>query len=224
MTDVAETVRLACRESGAGRPVVLLHGAGDDSATWDGFEWPGGWRVLALDLRGHGRSPRPGSYPVPAMAGDVVGTLDGLGVDGFDLVGHSMGGMVAYLVAQRWPARVRRLVLVEPSPPVPAVPPREEGPRPDRELPYDWEFQPQFSRQRNAPDPAWWDGLARITAPTLLLAGNQGAYPAATLRAVADRIPGCRLDHLDGGHMLHHDQPAAVRAALVAFLDHPDRG
>ena len=213
------TVRLACRESGRGRPVVLLHGTGDDAGTWDGLGWPEGWRVLALDLRGHGSSPRPGCYPLPVMAGDVIITLDGLGVDDFDLVGHSMGGMVAYLVAQRWPGRVRRLVLVEPPPPVPAEPPRDEGPRPDRELAYDWEFQPQFSAQRNAPDPAWWDGLARITAPTLLLAGSGGSFPSGTLRAMAELIPGCRLETLDGGHLLHHDQPGAVTAAVAAFLD-----
>lgn len=215
---VDEPVRLAYRESGQGRPVVLLHGTADDSSTWDGITWPGDWRVLTLDLRGHGRSPRPGRYALPALAADVPATLDTLGVDDFDLVGHSMGAMVGYLLAQSAGERLRRLVLVEPPPPVPADPPRDEGPRPRRALGYDWEFQSQFSAQRNAPDPAWWDGLAAITAPTLLLSGSRGSFPAATLSAMARLIPVCRHEVLDGGHMLHHDQPARFRSAVVDFL------
>lgn len=215
---MVDPVRLAYQESGRGRPVVLLHGTADDSSTWDGIAWPADWRVLALDLRGHGRSPRPGEYALPALVADVETTLDALGVDSFDLVGHSMGAMVGYLLAQGPQRRVRRLVLVEPPPPVPADPPRVEGPRPFGELGYDWEFQPQFSAQRNAPDPAWWDDLAAITAPTLILSGTRGSFSAATLSAMSELIPTCRHDVLDGGHMLHHDQPVAVRSAVVDFL------
>ena len=216
-------VRLAYRQVGSGRPVVLLHGTGADAFTWDAVSgWPESWRVLAFDLRGHGRSPWTTSYELPDLADDVIGMLDALDLPHVDLVGHSMGGMVAYLLAARAPERIRRLVLAEPPPPVPAVPPRDEGTRPDRELSYDWDFQAPFSRQRNDPDPSWWTGLDRITAPTLILAGTRGSFPVESVRAMAERIPDCRLEFLDAAHHLHEEQPTAFAAAVTGFLS--DRG
>jgi pimeloyl-ACP methyl ester carboxylesterase len=136
-----------------------------------------------------------------------------------DLVGHSMGAMVAYLLAQRAPEHVRCLVLAEPPPPLPASPPRHEGDRPAGELTYDWRFQAPFSRQRNRPEPSWWTQLSAITAPTLILAGRNGSYPIDGMTAMADRIPNCRLLFLDAGHQIHEDQPAEFIAALRNFLE-----
>lgn len=218
---VVGRVVLAFREEGpaSGRSVVLLHGAGSDSATWDVITWPDHWRVVALDLRGHGRSPWTLDYELPDMVTDVIGVVDSLELAQVDLVGHSMGAMVAYLLAQRAPDRVRRLVLVEPPPPVPASPPRHAGDRPTRGLTYDWCFQAPFSRQRNSPDPSWWTELSAITAPTLILAGRNGSYPIDGVTAMADRIPNCQLLLLEAGHQVHEDQPADFIAALTAFLD-----
>lgn len=143
MTDQDHPLRplnLHCRRWGSdeGPPVVLLHGAGGDSTTWDVVrEWPTSWRMLSLDLRGHGRSPWAESYELTDMMLDVVASLDELHLSQVDVVGHSMGAMVAYLLAERHRDRIRRLVLVEPPPPVPASPPREEGSRPEAELNYD---------------------------------------------------------------------------------------
>ncbi len=215
-------VELAGREWGPvdGRAVVLLHGTGADSTTWSAIAgWPPTWRILALDLRGHGRSPWAGSYELPDLGLDVVDRLDARGWRQVDLVGHSMGAVVAYLLAQRHPSRVRRLVLVEPPPPLPASPPREEGARPSRILDYDWGFQAPFSRQRNHPDPSWWRDLSAITAPTLILAGRDGSFALTDHEAMATRIPDCRLVRLDGGHNLHEDQPAGFLAEVGRFLD-----
>src|ERR1035438_7493297 len=57
------------------------------------------FRVYALDLRGHGDSDWPGIYSFELIRDDVLGVLDQLGLDRVTLVGHSMGGTVAYLVA-----------------------------------------------------------------------------------------------------------------------------
>jgi pimeloyl-ACP methyl ester carboxylesterase len=153
------------------------------------------------------------------MVNDVLGVLDSLELDRVDLVGHSLGAMVAYLLAQRAPERVRCLVLAEPPPPVPASPLRDVGDRPAGELTYDWCFQAPFSRQRNAPDPSWWTQLSAITAPTLILAGRNGSFPIDMMTAMADRIPNCELVFLDAGHQIHENQPADFIAALAAFLD-----
>jgi 3-oxoadipate enol-lactonase len=199
--------------------VVALHGSGSDSASWDVITWPGQWRVLALDLRGHGHSPWTAAYELPDMVNDVIGMLDWLELARVDLVGHSMGAMVAYLIAQQAPERVRCLVLAEPPPPLPAAPPRDEGDRPAGELTYDSCFQAAFSRQRNGPEPSWWTQLSAITAPTLILAGRNGSFPIDVMTAMADRIPNCELLLLDAGHQIHEDQPADFIAALTTFLD-----
>lgn len=224
MTDQDHPLRplnLHCRRWGSdeGPPVVLLHGAGADSTTWDVVrEWPTSWRMLSLDLRGHGRSPWAESYQLTDMMLDVVASLDKLQLSQVDVVSHSLGAMVAYLLAEDHHDRIRRLVLVEPPPPVPASPPREEGSRPEAELNYDWDFQPAFSRQRNDPDPSWWRDLASISAPTLILVGSDGSLPRDKVTAMARRIPDCELHVLDAGHQLHEDRPVEFVATLSKFL------
>ncbi|HEY8493499.1 MAG TPA: alpha/beta hydrolase [Myxococcota bacterium] len=106
-------------EAGAGaRPFVLVHGftgSSDDFADVLPALAAHG-RTLAPDLRGHGATSRPGAasdYTFERLADDVIGFLDALGVERCDLLGHSMGGVVAQLVALRAPERVASLVLMD---------------------------------------------------------------------------------------------------------------
>lgn len=105
------------REAGpASAPAVLLiHGwALDSPATWHRV-WPllrGGLRLIAVDLRGHGKSDRVRErFDIEDLADDLAACLDVLGVGTFSVVGYSLGGMVAQALARRHPARVERLVL-----------------------------------------------------------------------------------------------------------------
>lgn len=108
---------LAHDATGDGPPVVLLHGLGLSRAVFDPVlpALSARFRVLRLDLRGHGASPAP-SPPVPySHADDVVATLDALGLGRVDLAGQSLGGAVAVDLALAHPERVRRLALVAPA-------------------------------------------------------------------------------------------------------------
>jgi pimeloyl-ACP methyl ester carboxylesterase len=72
--------------------------------------------VVMPDARGHGRSSAPdGGYRYEDLAADVVGFIDALGLTAPILLGHSMGGMTAAVVAARNPARLRALVLADPT-------------------------------------------------------------------------------------------------------------
>jgi pimeloyl-ACP methyl ester carboxylesterase len=99
-------MRLAVTESGTGpRTAILIHGIMSDSRAWHrvtGELEEHGFRVIAVDLAGHGRSPRSERYSPAAWADDVVETLTPL-LDGApDIVmGHSLGGLVASIVADR---------------------------------------------------------------------------------------------------------------------------
>jgi esterase len=99
-------------------PVILLHGMLGSSRNWQtaGRELASSRHVFALDLRNHGFSPHSPEMTYEAMAGDVTAWMDLNGVPSADLVGHSMGGKVAMLLACRQPSRVSRLVAVDIAP------------------------------------------------------------------------------------------------------------
>jgi pimeloyl-ACP methyl ester carboxylesterase len=110
---------LAIREEGAGDPLVLVHGAGTSGAIWRRTLplLADGRRVVAPDLPGYGGSPAAGpGFALEEVTDRLVTGLDEAGVPvPYDLVGHSMGGAIAILLAARHPERVRRLVLVAPA-------------------------------------------------------------------------------------------------------------
>jgi pimeloyl-ACP methyl ester carboxylesterase len=216
-------IELTYRTAGAaGLPVlVLLHALGEDSSTWNAVveALAPAHRVYALDLRGHGGSSQPGAYSLEVMRSDVLGFLHALDLDDVCLIGHSLGGAVAYLVAAAEPKHVRRLVLEEPPPPLPAKPPRQVPPRPDGTLSFDWRVLEAITKQRNDPDPAWWDDLSHITARTLVIAGGPDSHlPQDQLEALADRIPDASYLTIDAGHDAHTTRPEVFLAALLPFL------
>jgi pimeloyl-ACP methyl ester carboxylesterase len=104
-----------------GVPVFAIHGLTGSSRTWLEVATALPRPVIAPDLRGRGDSGAlPGPYGMAAHAADCAAVLDALGVDQADVVGHSMGGFVASVLAHRYPARVARLVLVDGGAPLPA--------------------------------------------------------------------------------------------------------
>ncbi len=104
---------------GAGKlPLVLLHGMLGSSRNWQtaGAELAADGHVLAPDLRNHGKSPHADAMDYGVLADDVVRWLDTQGLGRVTLVGHSMGGKTAMLLACRHPERVERLIVVDIAP------------------------------------------------------------------------------------------------------------
>lgn len=214
-------IRLAYRVSGVpdAPPLVLVHALGENADDWATVtpELARRHRVYAVDLRGHGRSDWPGDYSLELMRADVLGLLDALGLDRVDVIGHSLGGIVAYLVAAERPHRVRRLVLEDVPVPRPrtAVAPN----RPEGALAFDWEMVLAVRRQVDTPDPAWLARLGRITADTLVLGGGPDSHvPQDGVAELARRVPGARAVTIPVGHLVHHAAPAEFTAVVSAFL------
>jgi branched-chain amino acid transport system permease protein len=108
------------RERGSGPPTILfLHGNLSSSLWWDKVLalLPPGWRAIAPDFHGYGRSTAPPEkYGIEEMAADVAALRQRLNLSSFVLVGHSMGGAVALQYALQNPENIQALLLVDPVP------------------------------------------------------------------------------------------------------------
>ena len=218
---VPDGTRIRCLVAGdpAAPPMVLLHGLGEQAAGWEtvasGLAQT--FRVVALDLRGHGASDRPGDYSYELMRDDVIGVLDALDLPEVVLVGHSMGGVVAYLVAAARPRQVVRLVVEDAPMPFPRGAAVRE--RPPGELPFDWPVVPAIAAQTDDPDRRWWPLLRDIAAPLLLVAGGPtSTIPQEELAEVARLVPDCTLVTIPAGHHVHAAEPEEFSDVVLDWL------
>jgi poly(3-hydroxyoctanoate) depolymerase len=123
-TAAAPSVRVA--GTGEGEPLLLINGLGANLEMWQPLvgELSSARELIAFDLPGTGRSARP-RWPLrmSQLAGVVTELLDELGHEQLDVLGYSLGGIVAQELAHRAPGRIRRLVLCATTPGLPSVPP-----------------------------------------------------------------------------------------------------
>ncbi len=107
--------RRAFRVAGSGPAILLIHGIGDNSTTWDTVQTKLAQRftVIAPDLLGHGKSEKPrADYSVAAYANGMRDLLSVLDIDQVTVIGHSLGGGVAMQFTYQFPQYVNRLILV----------------------------------------------------------------------------------------------------------------
>ena len=116
MNPASPRLNLHRTTSGAGPVLLLLHGVTRCGADWEPLlpNISAHWKVIALDQRGHGTSPRAGSYLVTDYIADVVRLVREETADPVVLFGHSLGAMVAAVVAEELPDRVRGIILEDP--------------------------------------------------------------------------------------------------------------
>ena len=144
----AGDVTLYAARLGAGEPVVLLHGWPQTHHEWrhvmpllaDAHD------LLAFDLRGSGESSKPaGGYDQKTLAGDVAAATAALGLDRFHLVGHDIGGMVAFAFAHEHGERLRSLTVLDV--PFPGTPTFDAIARDPRAWHFDFHQVPELPEQ-----------------------------------------------------------------------------
>lgn len=110
---------MAYQDRGEGRPIVFVHGWGGSGDVWDYqvLDLADRFRVITVDLRGHGDSDKPwGDYSYETFCGDLAVLMKDLSLDDVTLVGWSMGGHIGLKFAQTIGAPVTRLVLTGSGP------------------------------------------------------------------------------------------------------------
>ncbi len=115
LVPVGDGVELYYEKSGKGEPLVLLHFFSGSTIIWEPFldELTRHFKVINIDMRGHGRSGiLTGDFLHRESARDVITLLDSIGIDHFRAAGMSSGAMTLLHIAKEWPERIDAMVLV----------------------------------------------------------------------------------------------------------------
>ena len=243
--------RLHYYRSGRGPVVLFLHGFGGNGTNWSA-QFPAlesRYTVIALDELGFGKSAKPHiEYNADVLAESAVRFLDALHIERATIVGASMGGHVAAVIAARHPEKVDRLVLMDasgngdPSDPPPASIPMDPQTMAEQEallrvLFYDQSrITPQVVRQRLASHLESHDSytrrhfgegrtplpalLPKIKAPALLIWGEHDRLvPRAAACRFRRAIAHSTLVVIpDAAHVPQMEQPEIFNKTLTSFL------
>lgn len=222
-------IQLHYTEQGTGLPLILLHGNGEDSSYFvhqiDHFSKR--YRVIALDTRGHGQSPRGVKpFSIKQFAEDLHDFMNEKGIEKASLLGFSDGGNIALTFALKHPERVERLILnganLFPS----GVKPRYQWP-----IVMGYHIAKCFAKKseeakRNADLLALMvnepqiqpSELARLTMPVLVVAGTKDMIKESHTRLIYKSLPNAKLALIEGDHFIANKNPEAFNAAVSGFL------
>ena len=222
-------ITLYYTEQGSGTPLILLHGNGEDGSYFvHQIEYfKDRYRVIALDTRGHGQSPR-GEKPftIRQFAEDLHDFMDEKGIKKAHILGFSDGGNIALTFALDHPERVDRLILnganldpsgVKLSVQIPivlgyglaaALAPLSPKAGRRAEL-----LRLMVREPRIRPSE-----LGSIAAPTLVIAGTHDMIREKHTRLIAQSLSNARLEIIPGDHFIARTNPEGFCRAVEAFL------
>lgn len=222
-------IQLHYVERGRGDTLILLHGNGEDNSYFihQMKYFSRYYRVIALDTRGHGKSPRgEGEFSIRRFSDDLLHFMDEHKISTAHLLGFSDGGNIALCFALRHPERVMRLVLnganLYPN-----------GVKPSVQIPIEigYRIARFFSRySAGAAKNAEMLGLMvnephvnpmeleKLAMPVLVIAGEKDMIRESHTRRIAASIPNSRLCLLPGDHFVANKAPKLFNEAVELFL------
>ena len=222
-------ITLHYQEKGNKEPFILLHGNGEDGSYFknqiDYFS--DRYRVIALDTRGHGKSPR-GTKPftIEQFSCDLYDFMEGLEIPHAVILGFSDGANIAMKFAMKYPNKVKALILnggnLNP-----------DGVKRATQIPIEigYKIARRFASKssdakRNAEmlglmvnDPnIERSELSKITAPTLIICGRNDMIKESHTKEIAENIPNAKLSIIKGNHFIANKRYVTFNKEVEDFL------
>lgn len=222
-------IALHYSEKGTGKPLILLHGNGDNLEyfTHQINYFSQFYRVFAVDTRGHGQSPRgTAPFTMRQFSEDLVAFMDTHSVRKAHILGFSDGGNIALTFALQYPERVDKLILNGANLDTHGVKRRYQIPI---EIGYRLaglfaNRSPEAKRNFemlglmvNEPN-LHTEQLKTLHIPTLVIVGTNDMIKASHSKEIAEALPNAKLVTLKGGHGIAKASPQAFNAVVEDFL------
>ena len=217
-------IKLHYLEKGEGFPLILLHGNGEDHTYFEHqIEYfSKSRRVIAINTRGHGQSPRGNApFTLKQFADDLLAFMDDHNIEKADILGFSDGGNIALIFALQHQERINKLILnganlfpsgVKASVQIPVVIgyylAKLLGGKEKAELLGLMVNEPHITS----------DALRALTVPTLVIAGNHDMIKTSHTKLIATSIPTGTLCIIDGDHFTANKKPDQFNNAVHKFL------
>lgn len=217
-------------EQGTGTPLILLHGNGEDGTYFEHqlAYFSKTYRVIAIDTRGHGQSPRDDApFTIRQFAEDLKNFMDAHEISKAHILGFSDGGNIALIFAMKYPERVISLIAnganlngsgVKPTVQIPIV--------------IGYRIASMFAKRNadakknaemlglmvNDPNIAKSE-LQKLTMPVLVIAGTKDMIKDSHTREIHAALPNAELVILEGDHFIANKEYEAFNKSVEAFLE-----
>lgn len=217
-------IKLHYIEKGPGFPLILLHGNGEDHTYFvhQIKHFSTTKRVIAIDTRGHGNSPRgTAPFTIKQFADDLLAFMDEHKIEKADILGFSDGGNIALTFALQYQERINKLVLnganlfpkgVRASVQIPVVIgyylAKILGGKDKAELLGLMVKEPNITLNE----------LHTLTVPTLVIAGDHDMIKKTHTELIAENLPNSKLIFVPGDHFAANKNPTAFNEAVDHFL------
>lgn len=222
-------ISLYYREKGNKEPFILLHGNGEDGSYFENQidYFSDKYRVIALDTRGHGKSPRGNApFTIEQFSRDLYDFMTGLEISNAIILGFSDGANIAMKFAIKHSNMVKALILnggnLNPK-----------GVKRTTQIPIEMGYRIASRFASKSPDAkrnAEMLGLmvnepnispvelSKITAPTLVICGKRDMIKESHTKDIARNIPSAKLSIIKGNHFIANKRAAAFNKEVEAFL------
>lgn len=222
-------IELNYEEKGTGEPFIFLHGNGENGSYFKKQTeyFQNQYRVISLDTRGHGASPRGDApFTIEQFSCDLYDFMEAHSIARAIILGFSDGANIAMKFAIKHPDRIRALILNGGNL-------NTKGIKPTTQIPIEIGYRiakhfaaksPEAKRNAemlglmvNEPN-IGPDELSNITAPTLVICGTKDVVKESHTKEIAAGIPNARMTVLKGNHFVADKNPAAFNRAVEMFL------
>jgi 3-oxoadipate enol-lactonase len=225
-----EGCSLHYQEYGQGEPLVLLHGLGSSSQDWE-LQVPAlsrHYRVILMDIRGHGRSDKPNDgYQIATFSEDLLALLEHLQTGPVHFVGLSMGAMVGFQFAVDHPQWLRSLARILSVETVGKGLAQRLFPKPEQadlrqKMAQRWARNDKRAYLKSFDAIVDWgvqERIGQIHCPTLVVAADHDYTPVQLKERYVALMPQARLVVIDDSrHATPLDQPEVFNQTLLQFL------